>query len=59
MITKAHIKRKIDRMPNEFSDKVCDYVDFITSPKKRTKKNHTYKFKGQFDDVVIRGKAYE
>ena len=59
MITKAHIKRKIDRMPNEFLDKVYNYINNITSSKKGMRKIHTYKLKGQFDDVNIREKAYE
>ncbi len=59
MITKARIKRKIDKLPNEFLDKVYNYIDTITSTKKRVKKIHTYKLKGQFDDVNIREKAYD
>ena len=59
MITKARIKRKIDQLPNEFLDKVYDYIETITSAKKRVKKIHTYKLKGQFDDIDIREKAYD
>ncbi len=59
MITKARIKRKIDRMPNEFLDKVYNYINNLTSSKKGMRKIHTYKLKGQFDDVNIREKAYE
>ena len=59
MITKALIKRKIDRMPNEFLDKVYNYINTLTSTKKRTKKIHAYKLRGQFDDVNIREKVYE
>ncbi len=59
MITKARIKRKIDRLPNEFLDKVYNYIDTITSSKKSIKKIHTYKLKGQFDDIDIREKAYD
>ena len=59
MITKARIKRKIDRLPDEFLDKVYNYIDTITSSKKRAKKIHTYKLKGQFDDINIREKAYD
>ena len=59
MITKARIKRKIDRLPNEFLDKVYNYINTITSPQKSIKKIHTYKLKGQFDDIDIREKAYD
>ncbi len=59
MITKARIKRKIDKMPNEFLDKVYNYINNLTSSKKGIRKIHTYKLKGQFDDVNIREKAYE
>ncbi len=59
MITKAHIKRKIDKMPNEFLDKVYNYINSLTSKKTAKKKIHTFKLKGQFDDVNIRDKAYE
>ena len=59
MITKARIKRKIDKMPNEFLDKVYNYINTLTSTKTKVKKTHTYKLKGQFDDMNIRAKAYE
>ncbi|NOX66169.1 MAG: hypothetical protein GXO85_10375 [Chlorobi bacterium] len=59
MVTKAHIKRKIDRLPNEFLDKVYNYINSLTATKKRRRKIHTFKLKGQFDDVNIREKAYE
>ena len=59
MITKARIKRKIDRLPNEFLDKVYNYINSLTTTKKRIREIHTFKLKGQFDDVNIREKAYE
>jgi len=59
MITKARIKHKIDKMPDEFLDKVYNYMNSLTSTKTKAKKTHTYKLKGQFDDINIRAKAYE
>jgi len=59
MVTKARIKRKIDKLPNEFLDKVYNYINSLTTTKKKTREIHTFKLKGQFDDVNIREKAYE
>ncbi len=59
MITKARIKRKIDKLPNEFLDKVYNYINNLTNNRKGKRKIRTYKLKGQFDDINIRTKAYE
>ncbi|MBI1939500.1 MAG: hypothetical protein HYS25_15430 [Ignavibacteriales bacterium] len=59
MITKEKIKREIDRMPNELLEKVYKYINSLTVQKPVKKKLHTYKLKGQFDDINVREKAYE
>lgn len=59
MITKAQLKRKIDKLPNDFLDKVYNYINSLTTVKTVKKKIHTFKLKGQFDDVNVRNKAYE
>lgn len=59
MITKEKVKREIDRMPNELLEKVYKYINSLTMQKSVRKKLHTYKLKGQFDDINVREKAYE
>jgi len=46
-------------MPNELLDKVYNYINSLTNAKTAKKKIHTFKLKGQFDDVDVRNKAYE
>lgn len=59
MVTREKIKREIDRMPNDLLEKVHKYIDGLTSKKTIKKKFHTYKLKGQFDDINVRERAYE
>lgn len=59
MVTKERIKREIDRMPNDLLDKVHKYINELTSRKTTKKKFHTYKLKGQFDNINARERAYE
>ena len=59
MITKERIKREIDRMPNDLLEKVYKYINGLKSPKINKKKFHTYKLKGQFDNINARERAYE
>jgi len=59
MVTKERIKREIDRMPNDLLEKVYKYINSIKTKKTNKKKLHTYKLKGQFDNINIREKAYE
>lgn len=56
MITKEKVKRKIDRIPKNLLNKVDQYIDKIISDKKKI---HTFKLKGQFDNIDAREKAYE
>ena len=59
MVTKERIKRKIDKLPDELLETVYNYINALTPRKKKKKKIHAYKLKGQFDDINIREKAYE
>ncbi len=59
MVTKERIKREIDRMPNDLLEKVYKYINGLKSPKTIKKKFHTYKLKGQFDNINVRERAYE
>jgi len=59
MQTKERIKREIDRMPNDLLEKVYKFINSLTSPKPIKKKFHTYKLKGQFDNINARARAYE
>lgn len=58
MVTKERIKREIDRMPNDLLEKVYKYINGLKTTKTE-KKFHTYKLKGQFDDINVREKAYD
>jgi hypothetical protein len=46
-------------MPNDLLEKVYKYINGLKSPKITKKKFHTYKLKGQFDNINVREKAYE
>lgn len=59
MVTREKIKREIDKMPDDLLEKVHKYIGGLTSKKTTKKKLHTYKLKGQFDDINIRERAYE
>ncbi|MBK7107403.1 MAG: hypothetical protein IPH62_19220 [Ignavibacteriae bacterium] len=59
MITKEKVKRKIDRVPEKLLNKVDKYIDTVISEITEKKKIHTFKLKGQFDDIDIRESAYE
>ncbi|MDP2303319.1 MAG: hypothetical protein Q8N03_12950 [Ignavibacteria bacterium] len=59
MITKEKVKRKIDRVPNNLLIKVDKYIDTIISEITEKKKIHTFKLKGQFDNIDVRESAYE
>ena len=59
MITKEKVKRKIDRLPKNLLNKVDKYLDTVISEITEKKKIHTFKLKGQFDDIDVRESAYE
>ena len=59
MVTKDKIKREIDRMPNDLLEKVYKYINGLISRKTTKRKLHTYKLKGQFDNINTRERAYE
>ena len=59
MITKEKVKREIDRMPKNLVGKVHKYLHGLNFKKVTKRKLHTFKLKGQFDDINIRERAYE
>lgn len=59
MISKEKVKRKIDRVPKNLLNKVDKYIDTVISEITEKKKIHTFKLKGQFDDIDARKSAYE
>ncbi len=59
MITKAKLKREIDKLPDKFLVKVYEYINSLKSPEKKKKKLHTFKLKGRFDNINVREKSYE
>ena len=59
MITKEKVKEEIDGMSKDLVEKVYQYIHLIKSKNIEKKKIHTFKLKGNFDDVNIREKAYE
>jgi len=59
MITKEKVKSEIDRMPNDLLGEVHKYLHGLNYKKVTKRKLHTFKLKGQFDDINIRERAYE
>jgi hypothetical protein len=59
VITKEKVKRKIDRVPKNLLNEVDKYIDTVISEKTDKKKIHTFKLKGQFDNIDFRERAYE
>ena len=59
MITKKTLKAEIDKLPDNLLEEVYKFINAIktTEPKRRT--IHTFKLKGQFDNINIRESAYE
>lgn len=56
---KEKVKRKIDKMPNDLIEKVYKYINSLRTRTIQKKKIHTFKLKGQLDNVNIRERAYE
>ena len=59
MITKDHVKKEIDQMPDELLEKVYAFISDMKKQKKPRKTIHTYKLNGAFDRLDIRKIAYE
>ena len=59
MITKEEVKHEIDDVPEYLLEDILKYISNIKNKGKVNRKVHTYKLKGQFDNLDIRAKAYE
>jgi hypothetical protein len=59
LITKEKVKQEIDKLPDNLVEKVYWFIYSIQPPKPVRKKIHSFKLKGQFDNINIRAKAYE
>jgi len=59
MITKEQVKQEIDKIPDSLLEDVLKFISNIKGKKTSKRKLHTYKLKGQFDNLNIRAKAYE
>ena len=60
MITKEKVKSEIDKMPDSLLEDIYTYIRrSVDFKKKPIGKIHTFKLKGQLDQIDIRAKAYE
>jgi len=59
MITREIVKNEIDGIPDYLLEDVLKFIDNIKKVKTRSRKVHTYKLKGKFDNLKIRANAYE
>lgn len=59
MTTKEKVKIEIDKMPDDLLEKVYKYINSLRAKTTQKKKIHTFKLKGQLDNVNIRERAYE
>lgn len=55
MITKQKIKKEIDEIPDDLLEEIYQFINSL----KKKKNLHTFKLKGQFDELNIRQAAYE
>ncbi len=59
MITKEEVKNEIDNIPDNLMEDIYNYIKKHFHHSKNTSRRiHTYKLNGQFDDMNIREKAY-
>lgn len=59
MITKEALKAEIDKLPDNLLEEVYKFINSIKTIRPRKRKLHTFKLKGQFDNINIRESAYE
>mgnify|MGYP005662467149 CR=1 FL=1 len=59
MITKETLKAEIDKLPDNLLEEVYKFINSIRTLRSEKRKLHTFKLKGQFDDINIRESAYE
>ncbi len=59
MTLKEKLKKEIDTLPANLVEEILQFVHSIKTGKKEKRKLHSFKLKGQFDNVNIRKMAYE
>ena len=59
MITKEHIKKEIDQLPDDVLEQVYVFICSIKLNKPVRKRIRSFHLKGQFDNIDIRTMAYE
>ena len=59
-MTKEHIKKEVDKLPENLLDEVYRMLKRVVEGKKEKRISITvHDFKGQFDNLIIRKEAYE
>ena len=59
MVTKQKIKKEIDEIPDYLLEDVLQFLNKLKKNRIPKSKLHTFKLKGQFDNMNIRDRAYE
>jgi len=59
MTTKEIIKKEIDKIPDDLLEDVLKFLNTLKNKKSGERKLHTYKLKGNFDNLNIRDEAYD
>jgi len=59
VITKKTFKAEIDKPPENLLEDVYNFINAIKTTKSKRRTIHTFKLKGQFDNINIRESAYE
>ena len=59
MSTKEKIKKEIDSLPDDFLNKVYEYIYSIKATKKKRISVKVFHLKGKFDNKNTRQAAYE
>ena len=58
MITKEKLINEIENLPEDLLEKVYKFIRNLQTQKPKIK-IHTYKLKGQFDDMDVREESYK
>ncbi|MCB0328431.1 MAG: hypothetical protein KDD70_02175 [Bdellovibrionales bacterium] len=58
-VTKEDIKREVDTLPETVLNRLYKFISTLKGRKSKREPLPTYDFKGRFDQVDIRSKAYE
>jgi len=59
MTTREKVKQEIDKIPDYLLDEVLGFINSVRFEKSNKREIHTFKLKGNFDNINIRSKAYE